>query len=261
MPIVTDLSLESYHAGDGVGASTLARVLRSPAHSRVPIAPSPAMELGTAFHVAMEIGAAWRERYAIKPADHDGRTRAGKEWVAAHADRPTLSADDADRVDAAAAATCAVALGKQTIGDALIGAHFERSHFSTDELTGLLCKVRPDVETHGMIIDWKMTTDAREHAFAGKVEAYGYDLQAAYYLDHVAEPADLFVFVVVERDAPHGVQAYYVACDSDEHLIGRAKWRRALTLYAHCAVVCEWPGYDPTPKRLLLKPWAYKEAI
>ncbi|MGA0841051.1 MAG: PD-(D/E)XK nuclease-like domain-containing protein, partial [Pseudomonadales bacterium] len=58
-------------------------------------------------------------------------------------------------------------------------------------------------------VDLKTTVDARE--FERSVFTFGYDIQAAFYTE-VAKVIDgksrKFIWIVVEKDAPYGVQIY-----------------------------------------------------
>jgi hypothetical protein len=83
----------------------------------------------------------------------------------------------------------------------------ELSIYWTDE-SGGRWKARPDCFTEDVILEVKTTADVRTTPFARTRSRFGYDLQAAHYVEAVArltgrEPR--FIFVTVEPSAPHYV--------------------------------------------------------
>jgi len=52
-----------------------------------------------------------------------------------------------------------------------------------------------------------------------------------------------FLFVAVEKDAPHAVAVY--RADPDVIEIGRKKYRAALQLLKWCQATGNWPAYQP----------------
>lgn len=200
----------------------------------------------------------------IKPDGHDGRTKAGKAWMAEAEEtgKPVISAQDAGRVEQMVREVLAQRIfgdGGATLGDVLEagGAEYERSHYATDTETGLLVKVRPDVEIQrlAVIIDWKTTDDARPHSFERKFFSLGYDLSAAMYMEYAKGEYNTFIWLAVERDDPHGVRAYYMERGDDVHERAIKRLRRALDLYAACTAKKTWPGYSAEPHHVELPRW------
>jgi hypothetical protein len=86
----------------------------------------------------------------------------------------------------------------------------EASFFCTDPAFELELKCRPDgfIPSKGIVFDVKTCQDASPRGFARAVRQFGYDVQAAFYLDVLAmceQAAEKFIFICVEKDAPHCV--------------------------------------------------------
>ena len=88
---------------------------------------------------------------------------------------------------------------------------------------------------------------------------FGYDLSAAMYSDgfmqeYGTQNPPVFLLLVVERDAPHGVVCYEV---SDEMLAkGHEKYHKAMNTLAACKESGEWPCYPDEIQKLDLPKWA-----
>lgn len=79
---------------------------------------SDAMTIGTAVHMALLEPIRFAEEVVVKPDDFDGRTKAGKEWLAEHAGRIVMARDMHDRARAYAGAftTALAAIGIDPLG-------------------------------------------------------------------------------------------------------------------------------------------------
>lgn len=192
-----------------------------------------------------------------------------------------LAAWDADRGDRAVINTNELALA-QAMRDAVMahptaGKLFaagsgaaELSAYWRDAETGLACRCRPDWwRTDGVLVDLKTAEDASPEAFEKSILKYRYHVQAAFYLDgaravfasaKVAQlPPDHFVFVVVEKTAPHAVSVYRL--DDDAIEIGRREYQRDLTVAAECLSAGSWPAYGEAIMRASLPEWALRRAL
>ena len=86
----------------------------------------------------------------------------------------------------------------------------EASFFGIDPATGSEIKCRPDgyLPEVGLVFDVKTTTDASPDGFPRELRKYAYDVQAAFYLRALRSAgykADTFIFIAVEKEAPHAV--------------------------------------------------------
>jgi hypothetical protein len=80
----------------------------------------------------------------------------------------------------------------------------EMSIYWTDE-AGRRWKARPDCFTDDIVLELKTTGDVRPRAFARTRKRFGYDLQAAHYVDAVGRltgRAPRFAFIAVELQPP-----------------------------------------------------------
>jgi hypothetical protein len=264
-PGIYRMSNEDYHRSAGVSRSGLAHLLRSPQHYQAykatPVEPTPAMILGTAFHVKVLEPDQFEQQVAVAPKV-DRRTNAGKEawgsFLNANIGKTVITTEDYEAIAPMAEAVHAhpIASALLTDGDS------ELSYYAT--LNGVLCKSRPDYYKPGFrwgLADLKSCLDARPEPFARACWTHGYYLQSAYYLDIVSEARgehiDHFLFVAVEKEPPYAVAVYLA--DREMVEMGRIQYRRALATYAECARFNNWPGYPMEITPISLPMWATKE--
>ena len=100
------------------------------------------MTIGTAVHMALLEPIRFAEEVVVKPDDIDGRTKAGKEWLAEHAGRIVMAREmhDRARAYAGAFATALEAIGVDPLGWWL---DYERG-IVWSEAFGL-CRCKPDL--------------------------------------------------------------------------------------------------------------------
>lgn len=250
------ISNEDYHGEyrNYLGSSDLRRLLRSPAHYRcLPTSPSEAQEFGTLVHEAILEPELWaaRRRPLVK---HDRRTKEGKaiaEWAELQEQSLGLKfvPEHTYNKVCAIADSVSASLGATSI---LTGGVAESSGFT--ELYGQPVKIRPDYMTDEVIVDLKTTVDARE--FERSVFTFGYDIQAAFYTQ-VAKVIDgksrKFIWIVVEKDAPYGVQIYEPSAEVMERGMNLVK--KGIETYKECAALDAWPGYSSKTQTIQLPRW------
>jgi hypothetical protein len=113
-----------------------------------------------------------------------------------------------------------------------------------DEASGVWCRALVDWLCR-WVVDYKALRAVDPDSMSKAIANYGYNLQAAWYLDGVralgldVEPA--FLFVAQMKTPPYLVATYQLSPDD----IGRGQQlaRKARDLYARCAERDEWPGY------------------
>ena len=162
---------------------------------------SAAMALGSAIHAAILEPERFDADYAcIPPQCDDKRTKAYKEWAAAHEGKKHLKQDEWLPIEKL----------RQSIRHDKMASTFlnsgrvETEHFW--ESFGVRCRAKMDWLTGRFVIDIKTCQDATENAFAKDAKFYRYDLQAAHYLS--AGVADRFIFVACETTSPYRVRCY-----------------------------------------------------
>jgi exodeoxyribonuclease VIII len=138
----------------------------------------------------------------------------------------------------------------------------------THTATGVECKSRVDrllrhPELGYVAVDLKTTRCARPGTTPGDfgydAAKYGYDRQAAFYLEALAEagiPTDYFLILAVEKQPPYAVVPYLVGHESLEP--GRAEMLSALRTFRQCREEGQWPGYTDAIVTLDLPHWRYE---
>ena len=250
---------ESYHneLTTYLSSSDLRRLLRSPAHYRnFQKLDSPALAFGTLVHTFVLEPDVAKARYRAR-AEVDGRTKEGKSIRELEA---KLAADEqvefvsASDYNAAKAITDSV---YASVGSSGILTSGMAEVSGLTELCGVNVKVRPDYLREDIIIDLKTTQDARPEAFLKSVINFGYEVQAALYVD-AAQAIDglkrRFVWIAAEKEAPYAVSVFEA---SDEMLErGRRLYKQAIETYTRCVTFDDWPGYTTEIQTLELPGWA-----
>lgn len=217
----------------------------------------PQYDTGKAFHrlvlgdgpeVVVWDGDSWRS----------GDARAFREAAYVAGQVPLLAAEMA-AVEAMAAAVKA----HDTAPLLFTGGAAEVSAFWVDEATGVQCKARfdylPDPQEGRRLVvpDLKSAVSADPGEFAKSAARFGYVMQQIHYssaLRHLGiDPDPAFVFVVVEKDAPHLVNVGQFADQNDIDATAVAL-DKALRLYRDCLAADHWPGW-PGVTDLTLPTW------
>jgi exodeoxyribonuclease VIII len=120
------------------------------------------------------------------------------------------------------------ALKNQTFIELMKDSHRELSCYTTDEITGLKIRLRPDAmaTNKSTITDIKSCLDSSLKKFKGDVYSYGYSLSAAYYCDFLNR--ENYVFGAIEKTPPYQISLFTL---SDEMMqYGREQYRIGLDL-------------------------------
>lgn len=191
-----------------------------------------------------------------------------QQYAISNAGRTIITIEERDQLYAMRAAVMAhPAANKLLTGCKYVTEH---SAYAKDPETGELRRVRPDLwRLDGIVADLKSTEDASPEEFARSIARWGYDVQHPYYLDTLnlalqqqdaddfselhPTSAKAFVFIVVEKKAPHAVAVYVL--DDASVALGRAKYRQSLDQYADCASSGRWPGYGEEVRTISLPQW------
>lgn len=244
MSLHDDIDEQAYHADrDSLSVSGAKTLIKSPAKFRWqqdnPV-HKDAFDFGHAAHAkVLGVGA---EVVAI-----DVYSRRGKAWTepaeAARAEgKVPLLRKDADAVDA-----MADKLSEHTLAMALLSeGRPEVSAYAIDDRTGVMRRGRFDWLNEDMLVDYKTCLSSESRQFGSAAAKFGYDMQAAWYLD-LARDNDLtprgFVFIAQEKEPP-----FEVACiqlDPEAVNAARALNDRALEMFRDCTEAGIWPGHTP----------------
>jgi hypothetical protein len=246
---VRNLPIADYHAGEEISHSGIVKLLKSPEHylqyKNGEDESTPAMEFGSAFHAFILEPEIFAKEYVLAPK-FDKRTKDGKEtaakWDEENAGKTPLTAE---QIEALTAMRTSV-LNHAGASKMLSKGEAEASMFWTDDITGLICRIRPDWLFEGGMADLKSCIFASKSDFAKAVANLGYDIQAAFYIDGMkavtGKSVDFF-FAAVEKTAPYSTACYKASQEMIE--VGRAKYRGALELLKWCQENKQYPGYQP----------------
>ncbi|MEH3121208.1 MAG: PD-(D/E)XK nuclease-like domain-containing protein [Sphingomonas phyllosphaerae] len=115
------------------------------------------------------------------------------------------------------------------------------------EIDGIWCRALFDnapADPVQPIYDYKTCEDASPAACLKAIVNYGYDVQAALYLDvwkAVTGEDRRFVFIFQEKPAPHEVTL--VTLSGAFRDVGEHRAKRARQMWAQCLSTNNWPGY------------------
>lgn len=264
--IYHDIPDEEYHAIERISNSYLGILKRSPAHLIYALEHEPEEKdhftFGRAAHDAVLRPLHFEEAWARAP-EGDRRTKAVKEeWAKLEEEHGSmiLKPDAYDKADA---------LGKEVrshvITSPILAApgHAEVTLLWTDPETGIKCKGRVDwlpASDWSWFFDLKTTTDASAKGFAKSLFAYGYFRQMAFYkggLEVLGDRRDQVAIIAVEKEPPFALSTFRV--DEAALSAGEHEYKRLLKLYAQCASMDHWPGYEEGVVDISLPPWAWSE--
>lgn len=260
--VLQQMEDEEYFAAQRASNSALSELKKSPAHLRYALAhskaPTPAMRLGTAFHVATLEPDEFLRSWA-RGSELSGRTKEGKAAKAELQERfdddKILKTDDYDTV-------CAMrdrVLGHPVAGPLLEGVRTEVAAFWTDPATGIECKAKIDglPGNDDCLIDLKSTIDASPGHMAKAIYDFGYYRQAGHYLSPFSTRTR-FIIVACEKKPPFAMGVYELSetaikRGADEVAALLTRWQECVESYGWDN---EWPSYSEDVTILDLPRWA-----
>lgn len=183
--------------------------------------------VGSALHESILEPHKFFDNYVIQPK-FDLRTKAGKEgfelFDSENKGKVLLTQDEMEMITK----ICESALKNQTLMELISDSHKELSIYTTDDITGLNIKLRPDIYSinKSTITDLKSCMDSSPKAFKGNVYSFGYSLTNAFYCDFAKK--ENYVFAALEKESPYQVTLYQLSDEMIEY--GRQQYRTALDL-------------------------------
>jgi hypothetical protein len=248
-PGLLHMPANQYHADQAIGHSGILKMLKSPAHLREtldhPQPPTPAMAFGSAVHTYVLEPERFSKEFVVAEK-FDRRTKEGKEAAArfeeANQGKTLITPEDLTTLSLMRAAV----LAHQGAAKLLAQGEAELSAFWSDSATGIACRCRPDWFNGTTLVDLKSCIDASSRGFSRAIANFGYDVQAAFYVDGIKRVTGMelpFLFVAVEKESPHAVAVY--RADPEIIKIGRKKYQAALQLLKWCQESGTWPAYQP----------------
>jgi exodeoxyribonuclease VIII len=272
--LIENLSFEDYAAADGINASGLKDILRSPAHyyenkyNPIEKKETEALLFGKLLHYSILEHEMFKKRLCIEPKC-DMRTKIGKET------RERFEADL--RPDAIVVPERMVdklirigeKLAKHPLTkNVLAKGSREVSLFWNDPVTGELCKARPDFitikERMSVMVDLKSCTDARYEAFFRQCDKLNYDLQMAHYFNGLCvagffKQSDSAMFIAVEKAPPYESMAWPIGVSVIAR--GDRKREKAMQVYHECRLSGKYPGYPQKAVTLEYPDWMMEKEL
>lgn len=248
-----------YNSSPNVNKSTLWEMRKTPLHywhliHDTPREDTAALKFGRAVHTRLLEPVEFSARYAVAPAC-DRRTKEGKAiWAELmESGKEVISAPDLETIQA-------MEREFDPIRKSYIpkDARVEVPLYWEDPGSGVACKGRLDILTEDWVMDYKTTNDASTEGFAREAMRYGYDLQAAMYLEAARanryKPKG-FIFIAQEKNAPYLINVIRAG----EAFLDRGYWimRDLLAKYKECQEKDEWPGYGEN--EMIIPEWAVME--
>ena len=241
---------KEYRSHPAISRSELWKIRESPEKFKFykdnPPEPTPALVFGQLFHAMALTPRVAIEDFVIAP-NIDRRTKDGKTAYAqflSEAEGKTIVTDEmweraADMVEA---------LECNDFCRKLLSGKKEVPFFWTDEDTQEACKCRTDVLTEiegiSLVVDLKTTSDASTDGFIRDAVKFGYDFQAAMYLEGVKANTGVehgFVFIAIEKEPPYSVNILQADTLFIKH--GYDLFREYIGVFHDCKVNNNWYGY------------------
>jgi hypothetical protein len=250
------------------GAKTILE--QSPAHywwdsamnpERPPENDEPHFSFGKAGHDLLLLGGDWERSYHVLP---EGFSRAKTVQFA----EQIAAADHAKSKGKTIIKASDMATVKRIAGqisdnpdarNALLRGVPEMTLAWQDDLTGVWLRARPDFLPQSCIdsapirivtdLKFMAGTHCSPRGFSKALDNFGYHLSAAWYSEGIKQvygkyPTH-FMFVVIEKDAPHTVSTYWL--EDEDIQRGRLMMRQAINVFAECLKRDQWPGYTTRP--------------
>lgn len=263
-----DVSFTDYCSWKAINHSRLKLFKQSPAHYQYSIdsqkEPTEALILGNAAHCAVLEPDKYNQRYVLG-IEGDGRKTEIKEA------RAQLEIDAKERGQMVITreeheTACSIAKAVHSHSKVMSyfdGAKKELSAFAHDkEVNNIATKARMDVYNPRLkaLIDLKTSANAAPWNFARSIFSYHYYTQGAFYkriLENLGLEVRHFLFVVVEKEPPHGIKIYRLI---DEVLdLGNKEVDSLLRLYATCLDRQEYPSYSDDVEDIGLPAYAFNQ--
>lgn len=255
--VFRELPEDDYHADPtSVSHSGLRLLMDSPSlfrwrqdHPEPRSARRATLDFGSAAH-AKVLGTGWPIR--VIPVDD----KRGNKWSVPAAEAEAEGAIPVTLREAAVVDAMAAKLQEHPLAAKLLSAgEAELSLFWQDDRWEVVRRARLDW-IHGRVaVDYKTTNDAAPRRFRWSCRDYGYDSQAAYYLDTAAGlglDVVRFVHIAQEKEAPYRVSV--VELDDASLAQGRMWCDVALERYRDCRDADLWPGFESTEPHLITVP-------
>lgn len=256
---------EIYEQAEGLRRSDLWKIHQSPKHFKQSMeqteSTSASLTFGIAVHKYILEPDTFFDEYAITPKI-DRRTKNGKlAWEAFSSECEENNKEPIDEPTFEHVKAMAEAINQNPLAKAVLTGQHETEYYWTDRITGEKLKAKCDnLTTYNgkqYVVDYKTTDSCEDGHFERSSKRYGYQFQAAFYLEAVEQSIGLmncgFMFVAQEKKPPYACRVY--ACSDAFIETGRIQFRQYLDTYHECKITNNWYGYEGpavTPQPTLL---------
>jgi hypothetical protein len=249
--------MEDYRQLDGVNYSSLKLYHRSPLHYKHyienPSESTEAQKLGTLVHTLVLEPHKFEQEYTVfNPNDRpntaaDFRNAENKLWKqviieeAANHGRMVIDSETFDKANGMAKNVLRI----PAVQKLLASAEIESGIQWTDQMTGVLCKGKPDGynKSTRVVFDLKTTISAHPTDFQRSIWNYRYHEQAAFYVNglnaiHGDGTFKRFIFIAVEKDAPYAASIFMLAESALN--VGWITCQSLLNMHKQCSDSNNW---------------------
>ena len=252
---------KEYRAHPAISRSELWKLNESPEkfkwYKDHPEKPTPALLFGQVVHKLLLEPNGFNDEFAVAP-EVDKRTKAGREEYSAF-----LTANDGKGIVTADVFQTALEMAEKARSEPfvrkLLNGEHEKPFFWTDEVTGEALKCRTDnigqLSDYPFVMDYKSCNDASNDGFMRDALRWGYDFQAAMYLDGVCKnlfgksilemldsgKSPPFVFVAQEKTPPYSINIFNADKEFIRH--GYDTFRELISIYHECKTTGVYWGY------------------
>lgn len=186
--IFSDISIDDYHAGEGVSSSKLDALINCPAKFFNIHKPSDATEFGTKFHCYFLEPDLFYKTYGVT-YEPNGTTKAAKDEKKALEEQGFT--EFVKEIELLGFEKMKEAIMQDELGNLIFNDQTRKSHFIEHsgyfQHNEVLCRFRPDVffvsNDELFVIDLKTTTDCSPQKISYSLGEWNYHRQAAFYVD------------------------------------------------------------------------------
>lgn len=247
-----EMSNAEYRQREGLASTDIKRMMKSMAlwkflkDNPEENTDTPSLKFGRAYHKFCLEPYDFENEFVVSPKI-DRRTKEGKEayeaFVKEAEGKEVIDQEMYDQLTKMREVLYATPYVKK-----LLAGEHEKSMFWVDKKTGIKCKCRADsfgvFGNINVIVDLKTVSDAETTAFMRDAMKFGYDIQAAHYLEGIQTVTGKeykFVFVAQEKSAPYLCNVL----EADEFFIrnGYEVRDELLKTYLKCLELNEYPAY------------------
>lgn len=266
MNLVKEMNAVDYHLLNSLSASQLNLLAKSPAHYKASLDgilryDSKALSLGKKIHLRLESNELFKQKYVLKTADHDLRTKNGKAAASEiySNGQELITADELEQIIRIidCYANCddrlvRIARESEGFNEATVlwdernrpmRCRPDRFIYPSEEDGEWLCENFPMLFSSSfgvmLCVDYKTTSRFPDpKTWYWHSREFGYPLAASHYL--AGTHADAFLWIVLEVNPPYTVTRYLLSPQTRDIMDGRRD--QLIDLLDRCEQENRWPS-------------------